>query len=89
MVVFTVGVGGAKSHPNSHAVRDHYLLGVVGLVVAALAMFAAYSLLVSVANLVPLLSTTFLAFVGIVLWVFVWMALDVVYGRYTGDRYVE
>lgn len=56
--------------------RGRYVCGVLGLGAALLAMFLAYSVLVAVASLVPLLSTTTIAFVGVVTWVALWLALD-------------
>ena len=65
-----------------HATRNHYALGAVGLGIAALCVFLAYSVLLGVAELFPLLSTTVLTFVGVITWVVVWIALDVTYDRY-------
>lgn len=56
--------------------KGHYVCGVLGLGAALLAMFLTYSVLVAVASLVPLLSTTTIAFVGVVTWVVLWLVLD-------------
>lgn len=72
----------ASTGPSVPGSRNHYALGAVGLVVAVLVVFLTYSLLVGVANVVPLLSTTVVTFVGVVTWLGVWMTLDVAHDRY-------
>lgn len=56
--------------------RGDYVCGVLSLGAALLSMFLAYSVLVAVASLVPLLSTTTIAFVGVVTWLVLWLVLD-------------
>ncbi|SFG09913.1 hypothetical protein SAMN04488063_1415 [Halopelagius inordinatus] len=83
-MLFLIHSGGAgpRGRTPDTAMRDatlgrgHYACGVLGLGAALLAMFLAYSVLVAVASLVPLLSTTAIAFVGIVTWVVLWLVFD-------------
>jgi hypothetical protein len=56
----------------------HYVCGAVGLLVAVTTLALTYSLVVGIANTVPLLSTTAITFLGIVIWVVTWIALDAV-----------
>lgn len=83
-MLFAVHPGGAgprgrtpKSKAGSEALgRGHYVCGVLSLGAALLAMFLAYSVLVAVASLVPLLSTTTIAFAGVMTWLLLWLAFD-------------
>lgn len=82
-MLFAIHSGGAGPRGRTpDATRDaalgrgYYVCGVLGLGAALLAMFLTYSVLVAVASLVPLLSTTTIAFVGVVTWVVLWLALD-------------
>lgn len=89
-MLFVIRSGGAgpRGRTPEATVRDasigrgHYVCGVLGLGTALLAVFLAYSVLVAVASLVPLLSTTTIAFVGVVTWVVLWVALDAVRVRF-------
>jgi len=56
----------------------HYLCGFVGFGIALGVLAALYSLVVAATSAVPLLSTTALTFLGVVVWVLVWLALDAI-----------
>lgn len=77
---------GTSAGPYTPGARNHYAFGAVGLAVAVLSVFLTYSVLVGVASLVPLLSTTVVTFVGILTWVVVWITLDVAHDRYVRRR---
>jgi hypothetical protein len=90
MNVFVVSTGDEGSTGEyPHAVRNHYALGAVGLGITMVSVFLAYSVLVDVANLVPLLSTTLIVFVGVVMWVVAWLTLDVVHEQVVRRRYLD
>jgi hypothetical protein len=87
MNVFAVGTEEDRSgEPYVPGTRGHYACGAIGLGVAVLSVFLTYSVLVGVASLLPLLSTTVVTFVGIVTWVVVWITLDVAHDRYVRRR---
>ncbi|MDS0298612.1 hypothetical protein NDI76_07650 [Halogeometricum sp. S1BR25-6] len=75
-----------SAEPYVPGARSHYACGAVGLGVAVLAVFLTYSVLVGLASLLPLLSTTVVTFVGILTWVVVWITLDVAHDRYVRRR---
>ncbi|MDS0293012.1 hypothetical protein [Halogeometricum luteum] len=77
---------GTSTGPHTPGARSHYAFGAVGLGIAVLSVFLTYSVLVGIASLLPLLSTTVVTFVGIVTWVVVWITLDVAHDRYTRRR---
>ncbi|MFC4356598.1 hypothetical protein ACFO0N_01400 [Halobium salinum] len=54
----------------------HCACGVVGLVLTLLALFVGYATVVTVSEAVPLLSTTFIVFATVFVWVALWLALD-------------
>jgi hypothetical protein len=58
----------------------------VGLGTAVVVLAATYSALVGVASQVPLLSTTWLAFAGVLVWLFVWLVLDLALVGWRGWR---
>ena len=90
MNVFVVSTGDEESAGEyPHAVRNHYALGAVGLGITMVSVFLAYSALVDVANMVPLLSTTLIVFVGVVAWVVAWLTLDVLHERVVRRRYLD
>lgn len=66
------GVEGA-SRPDA----GHWACGLVGGVLTAFVVFLAYSTLVAIVSVVPLLSTTALVLGAVVLWVVLWLAIDV------------
>ncbi|MFC6825841.1 hypothetical protein [Halopelagius fulvigenes] len=77
------GAGPRGRAPESRAGGDalgrgYYVCGALSLGAALLAMFLAYSVLVAVASLVPLLSTTTIAFAGVLTWLVLWLAFDAV-----------
>ncbi|MFC7203833.1 hypothetical protein ACFQJC_09915 [Haloferax namakaokahaiae] len=57
-------------------------MGVFGLVVAVGALFLTYSLVSSMADAMPLLSTTAIVFLGIGMWLVVWVVLDMAASRF-------
>jgi hypothetical protein len=57
-------------------VTRHYVCGFVGFGIALGVLAGLYSLVVAVTSAIPLLSTTALVFLGVVLWVLVWLTLD-------------
>jgi hypothetical protein len=67
----------------------HATCGVVGLGAALAVLAATYSALVAMASLVPLLSTTWLVFAGVLVWLFVWLVLDLALLGWRGRRRAE
>ncbi|RYJ13519.1 hypothetical protein ELS19_05805 [Halogeometricum borinquense] len=87
MVVFLTRSDQSESdgfHPKT--ARNYYVFGIIGLGITILSVFLTYSLLVGIVSLVPLLSTTAIAFVGVVTWVVVWLLLDLAYEHYVRQR---
>jgi hypothetical protein len=64
----------------------HATCGVVGLGAALAVLAATYSALVAMTSLVPLLSTTWLVFAGVLVWLFVWLVLDLALLGWRGWR---
>ncbi|WP_411963204.1 hypothetical protein [Haloferax sp. YSMS24] len=57
-------------------------MGVYGLVTAMVALFVTYSMVATMAVVVPLLSTTTIVVATIVVWVVTWAILDVLASRF-------
>jgi hypothetical protein len=77
-MLFVVQPGGttAGGAERVGSKTGYYACGVVGLGLAVASLFLTYSVLVTVTSLVPLLSTTAIAFVGVLVWLGFWLGLD-------------
>jgi hypothetical protein len=77
-MLFVAQSGGTEAGRAERAgsATGYYACGVVGLGLAAVSLFLTYSLLVALTSFVPLLSTTAIAFVGVVVWLGFWLGLD-------------
>ncbi|MFC5366158.1 hypothetical protein [Salinirubrum litoreum] len=56
--------------------RGHYACGVISIAVVLATLVVSYSLVVAMTSAVPLLSTTAIVLLTVVVWVLVWLLLD-------------
>jgi hypothetical protein len=77
VLIVQPGGAGSRGRTVDTTSKQHYTCGIVGLGLTAVSIFFAYSVLVAVASLVPLLSTTAIVFVAVVTWFLLWLTLDV------------
>jgi hypothetical protein len=56
--------------------RSHYVCGVVSVVVVLATLGVSYSLVVAMTSTIPLLSTTAIVLLTALVWVLVWLMLD-------------
>jgi hypothetical protein len=57
--------------------RRHYACGAISVVVVLATLLASYSLVVALASTIPLLSTTAIVLLTVIVWALVWLTLDV------------
>jgi hypothetical protein len=66
--------------------RRHYVCGAISVVVVLATLLASYSLVVALASTVPLLSTTAIVLLTVLVWALVWLTLDMALLWWAGRR---
>lgn len=56
--------------------RHHYACGVISVAVVLATLGVSYSLVVAMTSAIPLLSTTAIVLLTVLVWVLVWLSLD-------------
>jgi hypothetical protein len=72
----TGGVGDDGETVGGLGRRSHYACGVISVAVVLATLAVSYSLVVAMTSAVPLLSTTAIVLLTALVWVLVWLTLD-------------